>query len=140
MKSTWHVKTQSRFPRQDIEVKHIFPKKGQTYKSGRRADVMPNRNDVVVELQHSSISQKEIEERTYDWSTDGKIVLWMIDGSSFKIIEVEKSLCYPILQIRVGSPWNRLAEKFSSIPFLFINLFFIIRTGMVYLRRGYCWT
>jgi len=74
----WHKEWQRHF--QEIEVP--FDKlDGQT--KARRADIVEG--VYVVEIQHSSISREEVDQRIFDYYLHDKKVVWVIDGSTILV-------------------------------------------------------
>jgi len=100
----WHKEWQRHF--QEIEVG--FNKlEGQT--KSRRADIVEG--NYVVEIQHSSITREEVDQRNFDYSLHHKNVLWVVDGST---IQLNGDV------LTIDSIW-----KFSSFihcDFIYINI------------------
>lgn len=79
--SRWHARWQEAFPEDFRERK---------FQSGRRvryADVFADNSRTVLELQHSHITQKEVEERTNDYlgGFGCRRLIWLIDGRIARI-------------------------------------------------------
>jgi hypothetical protein len=68
----------------------------EKYFQNRRADVyfkFRDGKEVVVEIQNSRISVKEIIDRTLDYNKKGMYVLWLLNGKG-KIVNSPKMLCH----------------------------------------------
>lgn len=72
----WHLDWQEHFPETEIEFK-----KCTNQISLRRADIVLN-EDTIIEIQHSSIDKKSVEERKHDYSQHNKSIVWIIDGNT----------------------------------------------------------
>jgi hypothetical protein len=75
----WHKTWQGRF--ENTEVKRECPV------MNRYADAMVG--DVCIEFQHSPISKSNVDERTQDWVSIGKTVVWVVDGNDEDIIQIQ---------------------------------------------------
>jgi hypothetical protein len=75
----WHKTWQGRF--ENTEVKRECPV------MNRYADAMVG--DVCIEFQHSPISKANVDERTQDWVSIGKTVVWVVDGNDEDIIQIQ---------------------------------------------------
>jgi hypothetical protein len=71
----WHSEWQSHFLNTEIS----FPKINDNQISDRRADVVVN--DIVLELQHSNITQTEVNNRNADYGLNNKKIIWLLDGN-----------------------------------------------------------
>ena len=78
----WHYEWQSNFNKNFLEVIHKDRNTGEKH----IADVK-NSAGVVIEFQHSSISQDEVESRESFY----KKMVWVLDGSAFKVKESDKT-------------------------------------------------
>lgn len=86
--SYWHNRWQGEF--YNIEVPHS--KLDSCYKK-RIADVLVG--NIVIEFQHSYISQEEVEHRVHDYLLHGRKVHWIIDcNENFKVDYLEVSNTY----------------------------------------------
>lgn len=109
--SLWHNKWQGEFC--DIEVPHPKLHGGH---SNRIADVLVN--NIVVEIQHSYISQNEVDCRVHDYSLHGKSVHWIIDcNEKFKVEYLDVSETYMLTF--TGDTWKY--ESFINQKFVFLH-------------------
>jgi hypothetical protein len=79
----WHNKMEGLFPVEMREIK-FFCSSIDT-NTCRRADILLN-NKRTCEIQHSNISNKEIENRFNDWDKFGKEIIWLVDGNTDDVI------------------------------------------------------
>ena len=75
--SEWHLKWQSYFVNTEIPFKKVDDKQIKD----RRADVVL-KNNCILEIQHSNISDSEVICRASDYKINGKDVIWIIDGNT----------------------------------------------------------
>ena len=80
--TAWHKQWQEQFAETQCEVT-VCSSESNTY---RRADVMTD--DLVVEFQHSSISQDELYDRTAFYKKLGKTVWWVFDRTNKAVTEL----------------------------------------------------
>jgi hypothetical protein len=76
--SEWHAGWQSYFPNTEVPFSLI---EGQH--KPRRADIVTG--PFVLEIQHSPITQEEVEQRNHDYTLHEKIVMWIIDGEGLTV-------------------------------------------------------
>lgn len=77
----WHTFWQSKFAQvRHAEIEKKFPKLEESIKN-RRADVYLRSEKVVIEIQHSCISQEEVENRNEDYKRYGLKLFWLIDAT-----------------------------------------------------------
>ena len=67
MPGPWHNEWQNRYPKDCREINFKSTNKKRKKKGGRNCDVFLN-NEYILEIQHSPIKKKEVEERKEDWS------------------------------------------------------------------------
>lgn len=78
MPGEWHNKMERNFSEDMVEVKFFCSSKIKN--TCRKADVVLS-NNRTCEIQHSYISENEIECRFNDWNKFGKEIIWLIDGN-----------------------------------------------------------
>lgn len=78
--SPWHIEWQERFP---IEAREVV----RTNNNGemRRADVLLEKQKLVIEFQHSPITANEVSERNNFWNEAGYKTAWIFDCSASDI-------------------------------------------------------
>ena len=79
--SEWHLRWQSYFVNIEIPFKKIDDKQIKD----RRADVVL-KNNCILEIQHSNISDSEVICRTSDYKINGKDVIWIVDGNTKDVL------------------------------------------------------
>ena len=121
--SYWHISWKNEFPKEQQEV--AIKKRGEYH----IADIK-TKTGLVIELQNSPISKKEIEEREEFYEN----MIWLINGLTLGINIEFKS---KIIQWK----WSPSILKFSSKP-LFINLYgdeiIKINSYWKFRQRVYC--
>jgi len=91
MPGLWHNKWQNRYPEECREIQFNNGLKERKKAGGRMCDVHLN-NEYILEIQHSSINKKEIEERKEDWERHGREIIWLIDGNNFvELSQIERN-------------------------------------------------
>jgi len=84
----WHAEWQGNFP----YTEQIFPcKEGQIKE--RRADVYLNES-TILEIQHSCLTQKEVEDRDHDYKLHDINILWIIDGNDSVMVHTPNDRVY----------------------------------------------
>jgi len=81
MPGLWHNKMEGLFPRDMREVKFLCAPSNSNSNTCRRADILLN-NRQTLEIQHSFISEEDIEKRFNDWNKFGKEIVWFLDGNT----------------------------------------------------------
>jgi len=76
--SRWHAEMQSYFP----VTEHTFPKECEKQLKARRADVYISKHNLVVEIQHSCLTQEEVRARKEDYGLHRQTVVWVLDGNT----------------------------------------------------------
>ena len=79
--SEWHVEWQSNFPVTEVS----YPRINEAQITNRRADVVIEDFNRIIELQHSKIERNEVINRNHDYKLHNKEVLWVIDGNSINV-------------------------------------------------------
>ena len=136
--SKWHKKIQSNFNKSNIEVRI----KGTPIKKFRTGDIRIG--DRILELQHSPITKREIENRLTDYSSQHFKLNWLIDGTKFLVYEK-----FDLLLLYIGSPWFSISELFSSFEFIYAHVTFdekdyivkfdprTVKNGTVFVKEKY---
>ena len=101
--SEWHAEWQGHFENTEI----TFTTEGQI--SNRRADIVEG--EFVIEIQHSSISKEEVNNRNHDYKLNNKKVLWIIDGNEY--IEINGSI------MTFDATWKY--ESFVDCDYVYID-------------------
>ena len=96
--SEWHCEWQSHFKHTEIKYPTIR----------RRADIVEGK--YVVEIQRSSITLKEVEQRNTDYTSIGKEVIWIVDGTD---IQVNGNV------LTIDSIWKY--QSFIHCDFIYLN-------------------
>lgn len=78
----WHCEWQGYFPVTEID----FKKKNDSQYKDRRADVLIERHDTIIEIQHSLIDDANVICRAHDYSLHNKELIWVIDGNTDDVI------------------------------------------------------
>ena len=73
----WHINWQSKFPVTEI----CYPKKEGQIKD-RRADILIDEQDYIIEIQHSKIDEANVICRNNDYKLHNKDLIWVIDGNT----------------------------------------------------------
>jgi len=96
--SEWHCEWQTHFKHTEIKYPTIR----------RRADIVEGK--YVVEIQHSSITLEEVEQRNTDYTSIGKEVIWIVDGTD---IQVNGNV------LTIDSLWKY--QSFIHCDFIYLN-------------------
>jgi len=84
----WHSEWQSNFLNTEID----FKKLNKNQIDDRRADVVIEEHNLILEFQHSKIDITEVNNRMNDYNLHNKKIIWIIDGNSFiKVTELKDS-------------------------------------------------
>ena len=78
--SQFHIDWQKYFKSTEV----WFPKKSEQLKD-RRADIVLDNCNYIVEIQHSSIKPEEVRCRREDYRKHNKEIIWIIDGENTKV-------------------------------------------------------
>jgi hypothetical protein len=73
----WHCEWQGNFKNTEIDFKKI----NDLQIKDRRADVLLNELNIILEFQHSKIEECEVNNRMNDYKLHNKDIIWIIDGS-----------------------------------------------------------
>ena len=110
----WHLEWQNRFDKKNREIKL----------GNRRADVMIK--DLVVEFQHSRISQDEVKERGEDYKKENKKIIWIIDGNKERGEDYKKERLeisereQGVFLLYIKTAW--IFQNFKSEKYIYINI------------------
>jgi len=83
--SEWHSRMQSYFPL----VEKVFKKIHAEQTKDRRADVVIESHNYIVEIQHSEIDDANVICRNRDYELHGMTLIWLLDGNTTDVC-VEK--------------------------------------------------
>ena len=75
--TNWHVNWQSKFPVTEI----CYPKKEGQIKD-RRADIVIEKHNTIIEIQHSNIDEANVICRNNDYKLHNKELIWVVDGNT----------------------------------------------------------
>ena len=81
----WHCDWQGCFPVTEVD----FKKQHQSQYKDRRADILIEGHDIIIEIQHSQIDDANVICRAHDYKLHDKDLIWIIDGNS-EDVELEK--------------------------------------------------
>lgn len=73
----WHAEWQSKFPVTEI----CYPKKEGQIKD-RRADIVIEKRNTIIEIQHSNIDEANVICRNNDYKIHNKELIWVVDGNT----------------------------------------------------------
>ena len=77
--SEWHSKWQGYFPNTEVNFKSTCDNQVKS----RRADILIEKDNVVIEIQHSNIDRSEVLCRDHDYKVNNlDEVIWVIDGNT----------------------------------------------------------
>ena len=72
----------------------------------RRADVLIEEHNLILEFQHSKINIKEVNDRANDYNFHNKKIIWIIDGNnSIKVTKLNFIPNIEIVHIRIWCWW-----------------------------------
>ena len=112
--SEWHSEWQSNFINTEIE----FPKNNNQIKT-RRADVLLEEYNIIIEFQHSKIDYKEVSNRKNDYELNNKKILWIIDGNN--TINVKNlDYCDRVFLEFISDTWKY--KSFIDYDYIFIDI------------------
>ena len=103
--SQWHKDWQNMFETTEVTV--------DCHGRNRRADVMIA--DLCVEFQHSRITSEEVCARNQDWSSVGKKVIWVVDGTGESFLNMSNDRVF----VDFVSTWKY--ESFLTCDRVFIH-------------------
>ena len=84
--TAWHIKWQSLFP----ITEYILPLKGSQMKE-RRADVMIEGHNYIIEFEHSGKTPEEVKCKHDDCLLHDMNIVWLIDGNTHDVVLEELS-------------------------------------------------
>jgi hypothetical protein len=112
--SEWHVEWQSNFPVTEV----FYPRINEAQITNRRADVVIEDFNRIIELQHSKIERNEVINRNHDYKLHNKEVLWVIDGGSINVRHLVHSNRY-YLDFTLNI-WKY--ERFLDCDFIYLDI------------------
>ena len=112
--SEWHVEWQSNFPVTEVS----YPRINEAQITNRRADVVIEDFNRIIELQHSKIERNEVINRNNDYKLHNKEVLWVIDGNSINVRHLVHSNRY-YLDFN-SNLWKY--ERFLDCDFIYLDI------------------
>lgn len=119
--SEWHSEWQSNF----LITERTFKKINDKQIKDRRADVLLEEHNLIIEFQHSDMDKEEVDNRKNDYEQHKLNILWVIDGNQHII--VNKKL---INSGRIYLEFNNKKWKFFS--FTSYNIIFIDINNEIY--------
>jgi len=114
--SKWHLEFQSNFDDTEVE----FTKKDKNQIKTRRADINLTNSNYIVELQHSRIELKEVENRKKDYEIHNKKIIWIIDGNNKINIISNKTNSRTYLEFTGYNNWKY--DSFKDYECIFIDI------------------
>jgi len=108
----WHSEWQSNFP----DTEKWFRNQYNQIKD-RRADVLIDEFNRIIEIQHSPIEQQEVNNRNKDYSLHNKDVMWLIDSQNSVVI---KKLGDRTILEFVSNRW--LYESFKDCEYVYYDI------------------
>jgi hypothetical protein len=116
----WHCEWQGNFPK----TERPFPKINDTQKSDRRADVVIQKFNTIIEIQHSPISPEEVKNRKHDYELNNHITIWIIHGNdTIRVTHLKHSM-----RIYLEFTKDRWKYKsFTEYEFIFVDI-----DGLIY--------
>ena len=100
-KSEWHIRMQDYFPIEAQEYRFVDKETGEVHK----ADVFLEKENTVIEFQHSPISLEEYKSRTDFHLKYGRRIAWFFDESIDKEKEPQGENCFG--RFRLGEERNK---------------------------------
>ena len=73
----WHANWQSKFP-----VTEIWYRKKEGQIKDRRADIVIEKYNMIIEIQHSNIDDANVTCRDNDYKLHNKELIWVVDGNT----------------------------------------------------------
>jgi len=110
----WHCEWQSNFPITEIDFKII-----NSQIKDRRADVIIENTNLVIEFQHSEITSEEVNNRKYDYELHNKQIIWIIDGNEF-INKTVLEYCNRIYLEFISDFWKY--KSFLNYDYIYIDI------------------
>jgi len=108
----WHSEWQSNFP----NTEKWFENQYNQIKD-RRADVLIEEFNRIIEIQHSPIGQQEVNNRNKDYALHSKDVIWLIDSQNS--VSIKKLGDRTILEF-VSNRW--LYESFKDCEYVYYDI------------------
>lgn len=108
--TVWHREWQSHFEITEVEFKNV-----DDQIKNRRADIVLD--NTIIEIQHSPITEDEVNDRKHDYSLHGKELIWIIHGNnSFNVTKLDNRIYLE----NVSDNWKY--KSFLSHEFIFIDI------------------
>lgn len=112
--TNWHCEWQSNFP----IIEKSFQKITNKQIKDRRADVLLEKYNIVLEFQHSKIEYDEVNNRKNDYELNNLKIIWIIDGNNS--IDVKKlNYCNRIF-LEFYEKW--IYKSFICYEYIFIDI------------------
>lgn len=112
--SEWHTEWQGNFPVTEVS----YPIINEAQIMNRRADVVIEDFNRIIELQHSKIERNEVINRNHDYKLNNKEVIWVIDGDSINVRQLVHSNRY-YLDFNSNN-WKY--ERFLDCDFIYLDI------------------
>jgi competence CoiA-like predicted nuclease len=109
----WHLEWQSYFDNTEV----LFEKQEYSI-SNRRADIV--QDNIIIEIQHSNITEQEVNERKHDYELHGKTVYWIIDGNNTVETNLLNNDSGRIFLVFTSKLWK--FQNFAEYEFIFIDI------------------
>lgn len=116
----WHCEWQSNFS--NVEVN--FSKLNDLQISDRRADVLLQEYNIVIEFQHSKIDYDEVLNRKNDYELNNKKTIWIINGNNTITIK-NIDYCNRVFLEFISDNWKY--KSFICYDYIFIDI-----NGLIY--------
>ena len=110
--SVWHAEWQSNFP----IIEQCFVSEYQI--KNRRADVVLEESKIILEIQHSEITQKEVNNRNHDYRVNNMEVSWIIDGNTINIKDLNTGVF--LLTFPSSGKWKY--ESFKNCNYIYVDI------------------
>ena len=111
----WHCEWQGNFPITEV----LFQKNNETQVKSRRADALIDEYGIILEFQHSSIDETEVNNRKNDYWLHNKEIIWIIDGNSGISVNMLDHSNRIYLEF-ISEPWKY--QSFMSYDHIYIDI------------------
>ena len=112
--SEWHKEWQKSF--ENIEI--YYKKTNDDQYKNRRADVVLNNSEYIIEFQNSKISYEDVNKRKLDYKKHNKKIIWVINGEN--TIEVSIRNNNNQYLVFLDQKWKY--ESFIDYDYIFIDI------------------
>jgi hypothetical protein len=112
--SQWHNEWQSNFPKREVR----FTKISEEQIKDRRADVILENCNYILEFQHSMIEEEEVNARCNDYRLNNKEIIWIVDGNEG--IKVKKLEHANRIYLEFENDWRY--KSFMKYENIFIDI------------------